>query len=65
LVGGGVRLPAFKTAAVMASLTASVPSEGVTSYLVRVGLSQASDADSLQRDVISLSETSLPSLLIG
>ena len=40
-VGGGVRLPAFKTAAVTASLTASVPSEGVTSYLARVGLSQA------------------------
>ena len=40
-IGGGVRLPAFKTAAVTASLTASVPSEGVTSYLARVGLSQA------------------------
>ena len=40
-VGGGVRLAAFKTAAVTASLTASVPSEGVTSYLARVGLSQA------------------------
>jgi uncharacterized protein with beta-barrel porin domain len=40
-IGGGVRLPAFKTGAVTASLTASVPSEGVTTYLARVGLSQA------------------------
>lgn len=40
-VGGGVRLPAWKTGAVTASLTASVPAEGVTTYLARVGLTQA------------------------
>ncbi len=40
-VGGGVRLPTWKNGAVTASLTASVPTEGVTTYLARLGLTQA------------------------
>jgi len=39
-VGGGVRVPTWTNGAVTASLTASVPADGVTTYLARVGLTQ-------------------------